>query len=138
MKRYLLDTNILTDFLNRRYGVEVVAEREKLAGCYIGTSISVVGEMYFGASRSDNPTHNRMLVRRGIERVTCWPFTLEAAEVFGNISAMLKSKGLLIQQVDMQTAAIALTLGNCTIVTTDSDFARIPGIVTENWRLPSS
>jgi tRNA(fMet)-specific endonuclease VapC len=35
--------------------------------------------------------------------------------------------------VDIQLAAIALSLGNCTIITTDSDFAAIPDLSTEDW-----
>ena len=38
-----------------------------------------------------------------------------------------------MQQIDIQIAAIALTLGNCTVVTTDADFAAVPGLRTENW-----
>jgi tRNA(fMet)-specific endonuclease VapC len=30
-------------------------------------------------------------------------------------------------------AAIAFTLGNCTVVTKDSDFSAIPGLTVENW-----
>jgi tRNA(fMet)-specific endonuclease VapC len=38
-----------------------------------------------------------------------------------------------MQIVDMQLAAIALSLGNCTVVTTDSDLAAVPGLSVENW-----
>jgi tRNA(fMet)-specific endonuclease VapC len=38
-----------------------------------------------------------------------------------------------MQVVDMQIAAIARSLGNCTVVTTDSDLADIPGLTVENW-----
>jgi hypothetical protein len=33
----------------------------------------------------------------------------------------------------MMTASIAKTLGNTTIVSTDSDFPAIPGIDVEDW-----
>jgi len=45
----------------------------------------------------------------------------------------LKRRGRIIQQIDIQVAAIALTLGDCTVVTADSDFAAIPGLVIEDW-----
>ena len=38
-----------------------------------------------------------------------------------------------MQIVDIQLAAIALTLGDCTVVTTDSDLSAVPGLHTENW-----
>jgi tRNA(fMet)-specific endonuclease VapC len=34
---------------------------------------------------------------------------------------------------DIQLAAIALSLGNCIVVTTNSDLTAIPGLRTENW-----
>jgi tRNA(fMet)-specific endonuclease VapC len=30
-------------------------------------------------------------------------------------------------------AAIALTLGNCTVVTMDADLAAVPGLTIESW-----
>jgi tRNA(fMet)-specific endonuclease VapC len=41
-----------------------------------------------------------------------------------------------MQQVDIQIAAIALTLGDCTVVTGDSDFSAIPGLDVEDWSIP--
>jgi predicted nucleic acid-binding protein len=38
-----------------------------------------------------------------------------------------------MQQIDMMIAAIALSLGQCTIVTTDTDLAAVPGLAVENW-----
>jgi tRNA(fMet)-specific endonuclease VapC len=39
-----------------------------------------------------------------------------------------------MQKIDLMIAAIALTLGNCTVVTTDSDLTAVPGLTVENWR----
>jgi tRNA(fMet)-specific endonuclease VapC len=33
----------------------------------------------------------------------------------------------------MMIAAIALTVGNCTVVTIDCDFSAVPGLSVENW-----
>jgi tRNA(fMet)-specific endonuclease VapC len=38
-----------------------------------------------------------------------------------------------MQQSDIQIAAIALTLDNCTVVTKDSDLAAVPGIDVVDW-----
>lgn len=38
-----------------------------------------------------------------------------------------------MQQVDIQIAAIARALGNCTVITSDGDFKAIPGLHVENW-----
>jgi len=38
-----------------------------------------------------------------------------------------------MQQIDIQIAAIALTLGNCAVVTKDSDFQAIPALDVVDW-----
>jgi tRNA(fMet)-specific endonuclease VapC len=38
-----------------------------------------------------------------------------------------------MQVVDMMIAAIALTLGSCTVVSADTDLAGVPGLAVENW-----
>jgi tRNA(fMet)-specific endonuclease VapC len=42
----------------------------------------------------------------------------------------------MIQQVDLQIAAIALSLGRCTVVSEDSDLIAVPGLSVENWAVP--
>jgi tRNA(fMet)-specific endonuclease VapC len=39
-----------------------------------------------------------------------------------------------MQQIDIMIAAIAQSLGNCTIVTDDTDLSAVPGLRVENWR----
>ena len=51
----------------------------------------------------------------------------------GRIAAELRRVGRPIGQNDMMIAAIALTLGNCTVVTTDGDLSAVPGLTVENW-----
>ena len=36
--------------------------------------------------------------------------------------------------VDTMIAAIAMTLGNCTVVSSDSDLRAVPGLNLEDWR----
>jgi tRNA(fMet)-specific endonuclease VapC len=38
-----------------------------------------------------------------------------------------------MQVIDIMIASIALTLGNCVVVTKDSDFGAVPGLAIENW-----
>ena len=45
----------------------------------------------------------------------------------------LKTIGRPMGQNDIMIAAIALSLGNATVVTMDSDLAAIPGLTVENW-----
>ena len=36
-------------------------------------------------------------------------------------------------QNDIQIAAIAKSIGNCVLVSTDTDFDEVPGLTVENW-----
>ncbi len=49
------------------------------------------------------------------------------------MAAELKRLGRTIQQIYIQIAAIALNLGNCTVVSTDKDLTAVPGLAVENW-----
>jgi tRNA(fMet)-specific endonuclease VapC len=72
-------------------------------------------------------------MRHALARLRLWPFEVKAAEEYGRIFSELRRRGTVIQQVDMQVAAIARTLGNCTFVTTDTDLSAVPGLDVENW-----
>ena len=76
---------------------------------------------------------NLLRLRQALEVWKLW--LVDAATLFeyGRIAFVLKTLGRPIGQNDIMTAAIALTLGNTTVVTMDSDFAAVPGLTVENW-----
>jgi tRNA(fMet)-specific endonuclease VapC len=76
----------------------------------------------------------RAIPGRPVSRIICWPLDRGAAEQYGRIAAELRRLGRAIQQVDIMVAAIALSLGNCTVVSADSDLTRVPGLTVENWQ----
>jgi tRNA(fMet)-specific endonuclease VapC len=43
-----------------------------------------------------------------------------------------------MQQIDIQIAAVACTLPNCTLVTKDSDFQAVPGLRITDWSEPAA
>lgn len=133
MRKYLLDSGPAQDFL---HGVSPVKEQAAIrsqAGARVGLCIPVLAEMFGGIELSSSRDKNRKIVLRNIKRVVVWPFDRVAAEEYGRLYAYLRRSGRPMQQIDIQIAAIALTLGNCTLVTKDSDFAAIPGLTIEDW-----
>jgi hypothetical protein len=69
-------------------------------------------------------------------RWTCGNFGLvdaETAFAYGRLAFELKKIGRPVGQNDIRIAATALTLGNCTVVSSDSDLSSIPGLTVENW-----
>jgi tRNA(fMet)-specific endonuclease VapC len=137
MRRFLLDTNAISDFINDRRGVRDRARAAKRAGARIGTCFPALAELYYGIEYSATRDANLRLVRAGLGQLTLWPFDLAASREYGRIAAELRRIGRAMQVVDIQLAAIALTLGNCTVVTTDADLAAVPGLPTEDWARPA-
>lgn len=133
MSRYLLDTNAAADALFRRRGVPEHVKAARAAGHAIGIGIPVLAELYAGVEFSASRDHNLEILRRSVKLFRLWPFTSEAAEVYGRLYAELRRTGRMIQQIDLQIAAIALTLGRCTVVSEDSDLSAVPGLSVENW-----
>lgn len=133
MRRYLLDTGIAGAYVNRREGVYKRARAEVLSGNRIGIGVPVLGELFAGVEGSDSRERNRRLLRLDLEDWTVWPFDERAAEEFGRISAELKRRGRPMQQIDRQIAAIAVSLGRCTVVSKDRDLFSVPGLDVEDW-----
>jgi tRNA(fMet)-specific endonuclease VapC len=131
--RYLLDTGIMSDFINHRKGVDIKVREARQGGARLGTCMPVVAELFFGIEASATRDQNLPKLKRGLSRVICWPFDRSAAEEFGRLAAELKRLGRPMQQIDIQLAAIALSLGNCTVVSADSDLTAVPGLKVEDW-----
>ncbi|HJT79473.1 MAG TPA: type II toxin-antitoxin system VapC family toxin [Gemmataceae bacterium] len=133
MRRYLLDSEIANDFINRQHGVDMRADQERHRGNRIGICTPVLGELRAGIEGSSTRDENLRRLRHGLSRLVLWPYDRSAAEEFGRIFAALRRMGRPMQQIDIQIAAIALSLGNTTVVSSDSDLAAVPGLTVENW-----
>lgn len=136
MKRFLLDTGIAGWFINNKRGVRVRAFAEMQRGNRLGLCPPGLGELYFGAENSATPKRNLQRLILALPHFIVWPYTDTAAEEYGRIAAHLQRTGRPMQQIDIQLAAIALTLGNTTVVSADSDLHAIPGLSVENWAVP--
>ena len=135
MRRYLLDTGAAGDYLARRHEVFARAREEVARGNRIGICVPVLGELYYGIELSASRDRNLQRLRRDLPTLTIWPFTEAAAAEFGRLAATLRRLGRPMQQIDIQIAAIAITLGNCTVVSRDSDLSAIPDLSVENWSI---
>jgi tRNA(fMet)-specific endonuclease VapC len=93
-------------------------------------------ELYTGCLKSAKPVEIRAKVDSVLMPYICLPFDLTAAEVFAQIRHHLEAQGTPIGPYDMQIAAIARATG-CTLVKHNtSEFARVPGMILEDWELP--
>ena len=132
-RRYLLDKGPAFDFLFGRKGVDLRVEEARRRGAKIGICMPGLAEIVGGLEASDSREASWKIARRKLGKLVCWPFDRAAAYEYGRIYAELKRLGRPMQQIDMMIAAIALSLGNCTVVSGDSDLTAVPGLAVENW-----
>jgi predicted nucleic acid-binding protein len=123
--RYLLDANILAGvFLGRRGAVALVdpwiTNREA------ATSILVYGEVVEYAMGFADYDRRLMHLQTLLDDIVTYPVTHAIMERYAALRRSMRSSGL-IGDIDTLIAATALEYG-LTIVTTDSDFTRVPGL----------
>ena len=134
MPRYMLDTNMCIYLMKNQ--PEEVARR--FAQCYVGDvvmSAITFAELEYGVAMSANPEQERINLASLAEDIQVVPFDAAASVAYGPIRmATRESKK---DHLDKLIAAHAASL-NITIVTNNQkDFAKYPGVVTENWIMPS-
>lgn len=134
MTRFLLDTNMAGHYINRRHGVFDRARIEVGNGNPLGIGVPVLAELVAGIEHSSRRDRNMKRLKAALASLRLWPFDSSAAFEYGRIYAELARLGRPIGVVDMMIAAIAMTLGNCTVVSSDSDLLAVPGLKLEDWR----
>ena len=133
MRHFLLDTGPLGDHLNKRRGVHIRVRTESARGNRVGICPPVLAEFVYGIENSATRDFNMDVLRIGLPALRVWPFDIRAAYEYGRLAAELRRIGRPMQPIDIMVAAVALTLGSCTVVTKDSDLSAIPGLRVENW-----
>ena len=128
MKQYLLDANVLGAYLQDRPGALSLA-RTWIHNNEATTSIVVYGELIeYLKGFPDFPRHQAAL-RTLLRKVRPYPLTYALLEQYADLRrAMRPPHGPgLIGDIDTIIAATALHYG-LTLVTTDGDFTRVPGL----------
>lgn len=134
MTRFLLDSGIASDYINRREGVFERARAEAARGNPIGICIPVLAELVAGIEYSRSRDRNMKSLKSALASLRLWPLDVRAAFEYGRIYAELVRLGRPIGAIDIMIAATAVALGDCTVVSGDGDLSVIPGLNVQNWR----
>ena len=132
-----LDTNAVIAAINRRLpSVRPRLEAAIVAGEPVGISTIVLFELRYGIIKSTRPQENRAILEAFLALdVTPWPFEPEDAEEAGEIRAELERRGTPIGPYDVLIAAQARRRGAVLITANTLEFARVPGLIIENWAM---
>jgi len=130
-RRYLLDTNILSDLV--RFPQGRVAERISAVGeAAVCTSIIVAAELRFGAARRNAPRLTNQ-VEAVLSSMEVLPLDVPSDRAYAGLRLSLEQNGMPIGPNDMLIAAQALASG-CVLVTANiNEFSRVSSLELENW-----
>ena len=95
-----------------------------------------VGELIFGAHRSERLAENLALVDELLEIVTVLPFDTDAARRHGELKDTLRRAGTPLADLDLQIASIALVHALPLATHNTGHFNRIPGLILVDWLAP--
>lgn len=126
--RLLLDTNIVIALLN---GDETIPPRLNAAEI-VGISVTVIGELLYGAKKSRHVQDNINKIKRFMHRCSIFSINEDTAEFYSTIKAELTKKGNPIPENDIWIAATAHQ-NNLTLVTGDGHFDKVQHLMTEKW-----
>lgn len=131
MKRFLLDTNQLSEAVRGNAALLDRMTSRRLAGDRLGVSLPVLCEIEAGLAGLDNPQKYSKTFDQLMSELRIWPMDRDTTRVFGRLFNDLKARGRVLSPVDIMTAlAVQMDL---MVVTADKDFDALPQIQCENW-----
>ena len=129
---YLLDTNICIYAINGRHP-QLTEHLLTVPPDDIAVSAITVGELEYGAAKSNWGERTRQTVRAFLANFSILPFTEQDALLFGRIRAKLETSGTPIGLLDAMIGTQGVA-NDLTVVTHNTrEFRRIPGIRLEDW-----
>ena len=132
MAGWLLDTNHLSAALKPVSQVRGRIEQALRSGDRVGTSVAVLCEWEAGIQALERREAHRRALHHLLKRVRVWPLEIQIAQFYGEIFQDMRRRGRVLSQVDLMLAALAKAM-DLTLLTSDLDFAAVPGLRFENW-----
>lgn len=130
-KRYMLDTNIVSDMVRDPQG-RVFRKVVELDGEGLCISIVTAAELRYGCAKKGSPKLLAQveLILNGLEIL---PLEVPADTEYGGLRAELEAEGKPIGPNDLLIGAHALTVGATLVTANEGEFRRIRGLNVENW-----
>jgi len=131
MLAYMLDTNICI-YVMKNYP-QTLREKFNVLAEQLCMSSITLGELHYGAEKSARRSENLTAVEHFVARLDVLPFEAKAAAHYGQLRAELERAGTPCGPHDMQIGGHARSEGLIVVTNNVREFARMPGLRTENW-----
>jgi tRNA(fMet)-specific endonuclease VapC len=126
--RYILDTNVVIAILEREIDLESI----RSDGREIFLNSIVLGELFFGAEKSQRLEENRARIRFFASVCPVLPCDEDTARYYGAVKFLLQKKGRPIPENDIWIAASARQHG-LILASRDGHFEYVEDLVFESW-----
>jgi tRNA(fMet)-specific endonuclease VapC len=130
--RYLLDTNICI-YIAKHNPPSVRARFEQLSASALAMSVVTLGELQFGAEKSQARTKALAALEQLQSVIRVEPLTPAAGLHYGRIRSALEREGRPIGNNDLWIAAHARAEGWVLVTNNEREFRRVEALTVENW-----
>ncbi len=129
-RRYLLDTNAVIGVIEEDPEALEIIDTARSEPLLI--SVTVLGELYFGARKSTRVEENTHRMETFALDAIVLPCDEDTARLYGEIKDALRRKGRPIPENDIWIAAVALQ-HDLVLASRDSHFEHVEGLRLERW-----
>jgi tRNA(fMet)-specific endonuclease VapC len=128
---YLLDTNVLSDFVRGNSSVRrrLIATPIEQLSCSSVTVMEVTYGLALAPAQRIRPAIEALF-----KSIQLLPLTVEDARAAGTIRAALRRRGMPIGPYDVLLAGCALARGLTLITANLRELGRVAGLSVESWR----
>jgi tRNA(fMet)-specific endonuclease VapC len=130
MKRYMLDTNMVSHLIRMNPAVMARAKAVPVASLCI--SAITGGELLFGLAKRPEAVKLRAAIREFLRCVDVLPWDDGVAEHYAQTRAFLELQGKTLAPLDLLIASHAKSL-DAILVSNDKAFQWVSGLQLEDW-----
>ena len=126
----ILDTDTISYYLSGSQSVKNQFIKHQYA--LASTTINYA-ELMYGLKKRDNKKYLPK-VKMIFDNIKIYDFDKKSAEVFSTLKAEMQNKGIVVADMDLMIASIALANGEKLISNNVKHFSKIDKLELENWK----
>ncbi len=129
MEKYLLDTDVCISILKKQFGVQEKVKKVGSKNCCV--SEITIAELFYGASKSENPKHFKDVsdIMNLFEIIPIF----QSLKIYGSNRAYLEKIGKPMDNMDLLIGSTAVQNNYIMVTGNTKHYERIPNIKLENW-----